>query len=121
MSYTIVYYIWQKAVMLKSNLPDILLSNYKRDIEFNEQNLCLQVIKSFVAKCLHLASENGMTSIAFPALGTGNLGYEHKYVATAMFETVRSFIEGSLYTSVKEIVFNAFDPKSQQVDVCYLM
>lgn len=74
-----------------------------------------------MAKCLRLASENGMTSIAFPALGTGNLGYEHKSVATAMFETVRSFMEGSLYTSVKEIVFNAFDPKSQQVDVCYLM
>lgn len=56
-----------------------------------------------------------MASIAFPALGTGNLGYDHSAVATAMFETVRSFIEGSVYTSLKEVVFNVFDEKSKEV------
>lgn len=74
-----------------------------------------QAIKIFVAKCLNLATEYGMTSIAFPALGTGNLGYPHKSVATAMFETVWSFMEGSVYTSVEEVVFNVFDEKSQEV------
>lgn len=78
-------------------------------------NYFKQDIKSFVAKCLHLATEYGMTSIAFPALGTGNLGYDHSTVATAMFETVRSFMEGSVYTSVKEVVFNVFDEKSKEV------
>lgn len=68
-----------------------------------------------MAKCLCLATEYGLTSIAFPALGTGNLGYEHSTVAAAMFETVRSFMEGSVYTSVKEVVFNVFDEKSIEV------
>lgn len=57
-----------------------------------------------------------MTSIAFPALGTGNLGYPHRYVASAMFETVRSFMECSVYSSVKEVVFNVYDEKSVQVN-----
>lgn len=72
----------------------------------------IAAIKSFVAKCLCLATEYGLTSIAFPALGTDNLGYEHSTVAAAMFETVRRFMEGSVYTSVKEVVFNVFDDKS---------
>ena len=47
------------------------------------------------------ADRLGMTSIAFPALGTGYLGYPPKLVASTMFYAVENFDKLKSKTSIK--------------------
>ena len=45
-----------------------------------------------VNKCLKECTKLGVTSIAFPAIGTGNLGYPNDVVARVMVEAISSFL-----------------------------
>ena len=45
-----------------------------------------------VNKCLKECTKLGVTSIAFPAIGTGNLGYPNDVVARVMIEAISSFL-----------------------------
>ena len=66
--------------------------------------------------CLKQAASQGHTSIAFPALGTGNLGYPEQNVAKSMIDTVISYAEktSSSIQDVKIVIFH-LDQKTQQV------
>jgi poly [ADP-ribose] polymerase 10/14/15 len=55
--------------------------------------------------CLQLASDNGRTSIAFPAMGTGSLGYPVELVAFEMFGCVERFKRDCPQTTLKIIKF----------------
>ncbi|XP_060563385.1 uncharacterized protein LOC132722827 [Ruditapes philippinarum] len=55
--------------------------------------------------CLQLASDNGRTSIAFPAMGTGSLGYPAELVASEMFGCVERFKLDRPQTTLKIIKF----------------
>ena len=52
---------------------------------------CLQELKRLVYKCLSKATESGHTSIAFPAIGTGQNKYPKEIVAKTMFSTIEQF------------------------------
>ncbi|KAH3856105.1 hypothetical protein DPMN_098685 [Dreissena polymorpha] len=52
---------------------------------------CLESIKNIILRCLHWANDQQMTSIAFPALGTGKLKYPPYFVCNAMFDSVKAF------------------------------
>ena len=54
--------------------------------------MLLQDLQVLVKKCLKECTKLGMTSIAFPAIGTGNLGYPNDVVARIMVETISSFL-----------------------------
>ena len=73
------------------------------------------MLKSYVSICLDMGHKAGMTSIAFPALGTGQLGYPRDQVASAMFEEVRNFSQSNRTTSLKEVRFSVFDQPTVQV------
>ncbi|XP_067657091.1 protein mono-ADP-ribosyltransferase PARP14-like [Haliotis asinina] len=62
--------------------------------------MSLQVL---VANCLAKASDKQYRSIAFPALGTGNLGYPRDVVAKTMMETVEQFGQLNPETSLQEV------------------
>lgn len=66
--------------------------------------------------CLTKAAANGYQSIAFPALGTGNLRYPEGDVAQAMIEAVIEYAEENPNSSLKDvkIVIYHLDHKTQK-------
>ncbi|XP_046559114.1 protein mono-ADP-ribosyltransferase PARP14-like isoform X2 [Haliotis rubra] len=48
-----------------------------------------EVLRQVVTECISKASNQGYKSIAFPALGSGNLGYPKYVTAAAIIDTVR--------------------------------
>ena len=58
-----------------------------------------------VTACLEEASKLKATSIAFPALGMGQLGYPDDVVAKGMFSAADTFISEHPDSPVKDIKF----------------
>ena len=54
---------------------------------------------------LYQAEKMGYTSIAIPAIGTGNLGFPHKVTAQLMYEEVLSFSQQNPNGSLRDIHF----------------
>ena len=54
--------------------------------------MLLQDLRALVNKCLKECTKHGVKSIAFPAIGTGNLGYPNDVVARIMIDTISSFL-----------------------------
>ena len=69
----------------------------------------LQVLRDILKKSLHEAHKRSLTSIAIPAIGTGNLKFPHDRVATACFEEVLAFSKKNLTSTVKEVHLVVYD------------
>jgi len=50
----------------------------------------LQLLQKMVEKCLRMAKEDGMSSIAFPTVGCGKLGFDSKSVARCFIQAQRN-------------------------------
>lgn len=62
-----------------------------------------------VTQCLKVSDEKNSSSIAFPALGAGNLGYPAKVVAKAMINAVQNYFQANKETTcIKEVKFVIF-------------
>ena len=60
-------------------------------------------------KCLKICDEREISSIAFPALGAGNLGYPTELVAKVMTNTVQSYLQiNSKTTYIENVKFVIF-------------
>ena len=60
-------------------------------------------------KCLKICDEKEISSIAFPALGAGNLGYPTELVAKVMTNTVQSYLQiNSETTYIENVKFVIF-------------
>lgn len=67
-----------------------------------------QSVSKYVFECLKKAHDSDYDSIAFPALGTGKLGYKKHKVAAAMFDAVERFArehQDSCLTDVSFIIY----------------
>ncbi|KAK3610479.1 hypothetical protein CHS0354_016669 [Potamilus streckersoni] len=66
---------------------------YHLALEEHDSNILekINILKVLTLMCLEKADQKGMSSIAFPALGTGKLEYPYRDVAWAMFEAVEEF------------------------------
>ena len=69
----------------------------------------LQVLRDILKKSLNEAHKRSLTSIAIPAIGTGNLKFPHDRVATASIEEVLTFSERNLTSTVKEVHLVVYD------------
>ncbi|XP_055956740.1 uncharacterized protein LOC126821892 isoform X2 [Patella vulgata] len=69
-----------------------------------------------VMKCLRRASKKNMTSIAFPVLGVGSLGYPIQLVARSMMETIDEYFRCKNETSLCRvmIVIHGGDTSSKE-------
>ncbi len=66
---------------------------------------------------LNRADENGFTSIAFPALGTGALHFPFRVVASIMFNVVRNFGEMHPKSRLKDVRFVIYDKDKDGIQV----
>ena len=67
------------------------------------------MLEETVMKCLKICDEKEISSIAFPALGAGNLGYPTELVAKVMTNKVQSYLqinsESTYIENVKFVIF----------------
>ena len=66
---------------------------------------------------LDYGSQSGYQSIAFPAMGTGNLQFPRDVVANTMFDTVIEFSRGNPNTVLKDVRFVLFNKDQPTIDV----
>ena len=71
------------------------------------------LLESAYRESLKLAAEQKLTSVSFPSISTGAYGYPVTEAAKIAIRTVVSFLTEEV-TSVKEVVFVLFDPKTYQ-------
>jgi len=71
------------------------------------------LLTSCYLNCLDTAIDNGLTSIAFPAISTGNYGYPKEQAAQIAYTAVTSFIE--THNQIKKICFVAFDTETEKI------
>ena len=74
-------------------------------------------MSQIVTDSLLLAAQSGFTSVALPALGTGNLHFPRDVVADTMFKTVMDFSKANPGTSVKDVRFVLYDKDQPTIDV----
>ena len=71
-----------------------------------------------MTKCLHEADQRGHSSIAFPAIGTGQLGYPKDIVAREMFNTVKKFAEKNV-SSLRQVDFVLYPKDYNTIKVVF--
>ena len=64
-----------------------------------------------------MASADGLTSIAFPAIGTGYLQFPHGLAARAMFDEVKVFSSATPQTSISNILFVIYNTDTITLNV----
>ena len=92
--------------------------------DFSLGNICFKRfyvffknLESFVWECLRLATDHKLISIAFPALGTGQLHFPKEFVADLILKKTEEFANRNPQTPVKavEIVVYPLDTSTVQV------
>ena len=71
------------------------------------------LLESAYRESLKLAADHNLTSVSFPSLSTGAYGYPLAKAARVATATVASFLREQV-TSVKEVVFVLFDPRTDE-------
>ena len=70
--------------------------------------LLLQNLESMIQKVMHECNRLQATSVAFPALGTGNLGFPEDVVAEVMVRAISSYLQQNPGTTVKKVLLVIF-------------
>uniref|UniRef100_A0A8C4S0Z3 Poly [ADP-ribose] polymerase n=1 Tax=Erpetoichthys calabaricus TaxID=27687 RepID=A0A8C4S0Z3_ERPCA len=78
-----------------------------------------QLLKQVIWNCLRETEKLQKRSIAFPAIGTGNLGFPKVLVASLMFDEVVSFSSKEKPKNLKEIVFLLHPSDAQTVQAFF--
>lgn len=77
----------------------------------------IQEIESVVVNCLSEANKQRLASVAFPALGSGGLGYDRFDVARAMFSAVVKFGKQNRQANVVDVRFIIYDKDTKALQV----
>ncbi|XP_078600810.1 protein mono-ADP-ribosyltransferase PARP14-like [Branchiostoma floridae x Branchiostoma japonicum] len=73
-----------------------------------------QPLRTMVQECLESADQGGYTSIAFPAMGTGNLKYPRNVAAICMYDEILSFSQDNPGTTLQDVRIIVFDQPTVQ-------
>ena len=65
-----------------------------------------ELLKSCYTSCLVLAAENGLESVAFCCISTGEFHFPNEKAAQIAVATVKEFLKQN--TSVRKVIFNVF-------------
>lgn len=69
-----------------------------------------------IVSCLKEADKRGFSNIAFPAIGTGNLGFPRNVVAKVFFEEITNFKKNNPQSSVLEVHLVLFHLDQPTID-----
>ena len=83
-------------------------------------SLSFQLLSDALDKILSQCHQAGMTSLAIPAVGTGNLGWPANIVAESFFDAVIRFSAREDGTSLKKIHFVVYPADTNSVAVSYV-
>ncbi|KAK7109795.1 protein mono-ADP-ribosyltransferase PARP14-like isoform X1 [Littorina saxatilis] len=72
-----------------------------------------QALHATVVECLTKCNQSGFTSIAIPALGTGNLSYPGNEVAQTMMEAIRQFQQTNPFSVLREVKIVVYHKDAQ--------
>ena len=70
-------------------------------------------LSSCYRSCLELAAGNGLESVAFCCISTGEFHFPNEQAAQIAVETVKEFLKKQ--TSVKKVIFNVFKDKDREI------
>ena len=71
------------------------------------------LLSSCYRSCLELAAENGLESVAFCCISTGEFHFPNEQAAQIAIETVKQFMNTK--TSVKKVIFNVFKDLDNEI------
>ena len=72
-----------------------------------------ELLAACYRSCLELAAEQGLKSIAFCCISTGEFHFPNELAAQIAVETVRTFLQQP--TSVKKVIFNVFKDLDKEI------
>lgn len=72
-----------------------------------------ELLRCCYRNACRLAQENGLSSIAFPAISTGVYGYPMRPACRIALEEVKAALER--YPELKQVVFVPFSPEAEQI------
>ena len=72
-----------------------------------------ELLASCYRSCLELAAENGLESVAFCCISTGEFHFPNELAAEFAVETVKQFMNRK--TSVKKVIFNVFKDLDKEI------
>ena len=72
-----------------------------------------ELLASCYRSCLKLAAENGLESVAFCCISTGEFHFPNEQAAQIAVETVKQFMNTK--TSVKKVIFNVFKDMDKEI------
>ena len=72
-----------------------------------------ELLTSCYRSCLELAAENGLESVAFCCISTGEFHFPNELAAQIAVETVKQFMDRK--TSVEKVIFNVFKDLDREI------
>ena len=72
-----------------------------------------ELLASCYRSCLELAAENGLESVAFCCISTGEFHFPNELAAQIAVRTVKEFLKKQ--TSVKKVIFNVFKDLDKEI------
>ena len=72
-----------------------------------------ELLSSCYRSCLELAAENGLESVAFCCISTGEFHFPNQLAAEIAVQTVKEFLQTP--TSIKKVIFNVFKDMDKKI------
>jgi len=80
-------------------------------------DVLFQILQTFMLGCLKEANKHKYSTVAFPAMGTGNLGYPKDVVAKEMFRIVSQYSSKNPKSTVTEVWFVVYEKDHPTIKV----
>ena len=77
----------------------------------------LQILREFISNCLTKANEKRFHSLAFPALGTGNLNFPPEIAANTFLDEVQSYASCNPQSTLRLVIVAILPTKGQDDDI----
>ncbi|XP_053407776.1 protein mono-ADP-ribosyltransferase PARP14-like isoform X2 [Mercenaria mercenaria] len=94
---------------------DVVIHSSMTNWDGSKDTLCKQALQKLVKDCMKEAEKQNKTSIAFPAIGTGNLGFPRDIVASEMLTAVSKFAKRNPVSSVRDVRFIVYQKDFQTI------